>query len=485
MSIRVTALYLFVAGLSVYAWKDWFKSLCGLILLMAIISHGDMPTKLFGIQGLNPWNFLFAMIFFAWAASRSRQGLVWDMPRHITLLLLLYLGVVLFGVVRAALNPGYLKEYTLNSLLSEELINTIKWVLPALLIFDGCRTRKQVVMALVCLLVMYFLLAVQVVRCMPPEAVLSDSGLIDRARNKLDDLVGYCATDLSVVLAGGCWGMLAAIPLIRKRAYQIIIMVSATVIAFAMAQTGGRGGYVSWGVTGFVMCLIKWRRYLLLAPLVVILIPIILPGATARMLQGFGHTDVAGQATIDEEELASGRLMIWPYVVDKIGESPWIGHGRLAMKRTGLYDRIETEHPGTGAPHPHNMYLETLLDNGIIGSIPILLLFVLMVVYSARLFKSSNRLFSAVGGLSLALILSSLFAGLMGQHAYPQEHTLGIWAAMFLSLRVYVEQKRAQTINVDVEAAWDDSPFEKQQVLVVSTYPSSVRWHLSGDTLHA
>ena len=44
MSIRITVLYLVVAGLSIYAWKDWFKSLCGLILLMAVIEHEDMPA---------------------------------------------------------------------------------------------------------------------------------------------------------------------------------------------------------------------------------------------------------------------------------------------------------------------------------------------------------------------------------------------------------------------------------------------------------
>jgi hypothetical protein len=122
------------------------------------------------------------------------------------------------------------------------------------------------------------------------------------------------------------------------------------------------------------------------------------------------------------------------------------------------------------------MYLETLLDNGVVGSIPILSLFALMVVYSARLFRSDNRLFSAVGGLSLALILTSLFAGLTGQHVYPQEHTLGIWAAFFLSLRVYVEDKRTQMINIGAEATWSNSPYEQQQVPVVSASSRSDGW---------
>ena len=80
MSIRITALYIFVAGLCVYAWKDWFKSLCGLILLMAVIHHEDMPTNMFGIQGFNTWNILFSVIFLAWLTDRRRRGLRWDIP---------------------------------------------------------------------------------------------------------------------------------------------------------------------------------------------------------------------------------------------------------------------------------------------------------------------------------------------------------------------------------------------------------------------
>jgi O-antigen ligase len=167
------------------------------------------------------------------------------------------------------------------------------------------------------------------------------------------------------------------------------------------------------------------------------------------MLQGFGQTGVTGETIVDlDEGVTSGRTRFWPHVVDKIGESPLIGYGRLAMRRTGLSEYLLKEYgPSDAVHHPHNMYLETLLDNGIIGSVPIWLLWAAMIVFSLTLFRSSNHLSSAVGGLSLSLILTSLIAGLTGQHYYPQEHTLGIWAAWFLSLRVYVEEKRVVGIK--------------------------------------
>jgi len=453
VSIRITVLVVTVVGLAIYAWKDWYKSLCGLILLMAAIEHEDMPKAMFGIHGLNMWNMLFGVILLAWLVSRGRDGLRWDLPRHVTILLLAYAGVILIGVLRAIFDRGRMEGYLYGTrgLIAEELINTIKWVLPGLLLFDGCRTRRQVVMALVCVLAMYLAISILVIRNMPPQAALSDSGMLEMKRLKLNDRVGYCATDLSVMLAGACWGIVAALPLVRRKILKILVLGAAGVCAFGQALTGGRAGYLAWGFVGLIMCLLKWRRQLVLAPVLVLLLAMILPGVTGRMLQGFGQIDASGATTIDEDAVTSDRTAVWPYVVDKIGQSFWVGHGRLAMRRTGLYSRIELERPGTGAPHPHNMYLETLLDNGILGSLPILSLWVVMVVASAKLFRNGNRLYSAVGGLSLALTVSSLFAGLAGQHVYPQEHTLGIWAAIFLMLRVHVEEMHLRDSGLDTE----------------------------------
>jgi len=458
MSIRLTVLYLMVAGVSIYAWKDWFKSLCGLILVMAIIHHEDMPANMFGIQGFNVWNIMFLSISLAWLVNRSRTGSTWDMPRHVSILLLLYLMVIVVGFLRAVADRSYIEWYPLKNLISEELINTIKWVLPGILLFDGCRTRKHVVIALVCLLAMYLLLSAQVVKRMPWESALggTDAGIQHERLSVCED-IGYSSCDMSTLLAGASWGALAVLPLVPRRKHQLLVLGGAGVIAFGQALTGGRAGYVAWGVTGFVLCLLKWRKYLLLIPLLVILLPILLPGVTERMLYGFGKTDASGQVTRDDYEMTSGRNLIWPHVIEKIGESPVIGHGRMAMNRTGLTEFLgQTYGAAEAFPHPHNMYLETLLDNGILGSIPIWLFWGMMLVYAGMLFRSANHLYAAVGGLALALMLAQLIAGVGSQHFYPRESTLCLWAAMLLMLRVGVEETRAQEV-LQNRSAWDDS----------------------------
>ncbi|MEJ2647659.1 MAG: O-antigen ligase family protein [Sedimentisphaerales bacterium] len=456
MSIRITALYLFTGFLIIYAWKDWFISLCGLILMMAVMQHEDMPKSMFGIQGLNTWNVIFVGIFIAWIVTRQQEGLKWDLKRHLNILLILYLGIIFFGFLRALFDRSYIEDYPVKSLISEELINTIKWVLPGVLLFDGCRSRKRVLMVIASVLMMYFLLAVQVVKRIPPTAILSGDSIAS-ARKVCSD-IGYSAVDMSVFLAGAFWAIIAAIPLLGNRKYKALAFAGAGLVAFAQALTGGRAGYVAWAATGLTLCILKWRKYLVLVPVVIILLPIVFPGAVQRMFYGFGETDIAGGEYTNDYEVTSGRTLIWPHVIDKICESPLIGYGRLGMVRSGLTDFLRRTYGESEAfPHPHNMYLETLLDNGVLGSIPIVLLWIILVIYAWRLFRSSNRLCSATGGMALALMLAELFAGIGSQHFYPRESTLGVWAAMFLMLRVYLEQQYAQTDEDEIA----DSEYER------------------------
>jgi O-antigen ligase len=442
MSIRIIALYIYVAVLLAYAWKDWFRSLCGLILLMAVIEHEDMPKSILGIQGLNTWNILFLGIFLAWLASRNRENLKWDMPMHINILLLMYLGVIIVGFLRAFVDRSYIEYYPTKSLVSEELLNTIKWVLPGLLLYDGCRTQKRVKMTFVSLLGMYFLLAIQAVKRLPASSVLNATGEIERTRMACED-IGYSAVDMSVFLAGAFWALIATLPMFRNKKHKTLILAAAAVVLFGQALTGGRAGYIAWGAAGFTLCLLKWRKYLVFAPVAIILLPLVFPGAVGRMFRGFGETDVSGQAIVNDYEVTAGRMQVWPHVIEKISQSPLIGYGRLGMQRSGLTDFLGIEYgEGEAFPHAHNMYLETLLDNGVFGSIPIFLFWFFVFIYSVKLFRINDKFCSVTGGIALSMILTQLFAGMGSQHFYPRESTLGLWAAMFISMRVYIEHKR-------------------------------------------
>jgi O-antigen ligase len=441
MSIRVTLLSLIVVGLVIYAWRDWFYALCGAILMMALVEHPDMPKNILGIQGFNPWNALMLSILMAWLVQRRGEGIVWDMPRYLSGMLLLYLLVIIVGWIRMMLDRSYLK-YDTGELISEHLINTIKWVLPGLLLFDGARTRRRIVVAMVSILGVYLLLGAQVIRWMPVDSALSGDSLTARSHKIILNEIGYHAVNMSMMLSGASWAALATLPLVSSRRGKVLIVLVFLAIAYGQALTGGRMGYVTWGIVGLSLSLIRWRRYLLLVPLVPIILSIAVPGVMERMLQGFDQTNAAGEARVNAYEVTSGRNLIWPYVVDKIQERPTWGFGRQAMVRVGLVDFLWA-HYRESFPHPHNAYLEMLLDNGIVGFFLVIPFYLVMLFLAVRLFLDrQSPLASAVGGMTLALVLALLVASMGSQTFYPREGAVGMWAAIGLMLRVSLERRR-------------------------------------------
>jgi len=285
--IRLSLLYIFCFGLVVYAWKDWYKSLCGLILLMVVLEHPDMPKSMFGIQGLNLWNILFANILLSWAWTRQGEGLSWDMPRHITILLLMYLSVVLVGFSRMMLDQGFRETHPAGELVSEHLINTLKWVVPGLLLFDGCRSRSRFLLALGSLLAVYFLLGVQVIRWIPPGAAISGEELSARSLKILMNEVGYHRVNLSMMLAGASWAVLATVPLVGLGKYRILTVAAFLSLVYAQALTAGRMGYATWAVVGVVLAFIRWKKFLLLVPLVILAILWAVPASRNGWRRGF------------------------------------------------------------------------------------------------------------------------------------------------------------------------------------------------------
>ena len=456
--IRLSALAIYVIGAALYASKDWYKSLCALILLMAVVEHPDMPKTILGIQGLNPWNLLLMAVVAGWAAARSSEKLKWDLPAHISVMLALYLGVILVGFVRMMLNRDYLDESAL-SLTSEYLVNTLKWVIPGLLLYDGCRTRERFRLGMFCVLGVYVLLGLQVVRWMPLSAAVSGDALSERSLKILVNEVGYHRVNISAMLAGAAWAVFAGRALAENTRQGAAVLFASGLTLFGQALTGGRAGYVTFAGVGFVLCLLRWRKYLLLTPVAVVAILIVAPGVAERMLEGFTPEtrsvpsriqQVQGSAAgADAYTITAGRNLIWPYVIDRIGDRPWIGYGRLAMVRTGLTHFLSTE-LDEGFSHPHNAYLEMLFDNGIVGFVLIMPFYGLLLLRSFTLFRDSRSpLFVAVGGATAAMILGLLIASLGSQTFYPREGWMGMWCLMFLMLRVWVQ--RGLVLNAQTE----------------------------------
>ena len=456
--IRLTALWLFIVALALYAWRDWYRALCGLILLMGVIQHPDMPKSMLGVQGLNPWNVLFLVVVVAWLVGRRREGLKWDMPGHVVILLLGYFAVVVVSFARMIGDTEkILVPHTTAGLVSEHLINAVKWTIPGMMLFDGARSRQRLWLGLFAVLGQYVLIAIQVIKWMPIQAALTGDELNERAI-KLVRRVGWHRVNLSMMLGGASWAAFAAHVLPRRSSAKLGLLLLAMLLLFAQSLTGGRAGYGTWAAVGLVLCTLRWRRYLLAVPIAVALVLLVVPGAGERLAQGFTRETQDGRSSkieaaegdVDAYTITAGRNLTWPLVIEKIKESPWTGWGKLAMWRTGLTYSIYMEYGGELFPHPHNAYLELLLDNGIVGFVPVILLFSVMLKRSmSLLLDGRSQVFVAIGGATTALILALLVASIGSQTFYPREGAVGMWCAIGLMLRVWVERRRAAALALE------------------------------------
>src|SRR5581483_7532514 len=294
--VRLGLVWLYVLGVGVYTWKDWYGGLCGLILLVAVIQHPDMPKSIAGIQGLNPWNILFVCVVCSWLKNRKVEHLTWDMPSHVTWLLLAYLSVVAVGTGRLLADHSAVSP-TLTPLISEQVVNTIKWPIVGILLFSGCRSRLRFTTALTVILAVYFLIGLQVIRWMPfSEIANAGDDLAARSLKILSNEVGYHRVNLSMMLAGAFWAMWVVSHTRIAWLSPWLLTVVSLITFYAQALTAGRMGYVTWVVLGFFLSVIRWRKYLIAAPvlipLIIFIVVTVTPGVAERLLQGFTKESV-------------------------------------------------------------------------------------------------------------------------------------------------------------------------------------------------
>lgn len=443
--IRYTLLTLFMVGLVTYSFKDWFRSLCALVVLVGVLERPDMPASMFGIAGLNPFSIGLMGVFLGWLVSGEPQRFSWDAPRWFTTLFLAFIGVILIGFLRLFANPSNLATggglygfpYSSFGLIAEFLLNTLKWFVPGVLLFLGCRSKERMQWASFALLGLCLVLALQTIRVMPLQFLLDGEALERRAVRVLDRDVGYHRVELAGLLAGASWAMLTVMPQFTSRIIRFGLAGAAGATALGLALTGGRAGYATWCLLGFGLAGLRWKRGLLLGPALAMILLALAPGISQRFLQGISY-DRKGQAITsgqtDFYTVTAGRIVVWPYVLRSIARQPLFGYGREAINRIGLRDQVFAE-TREDFGHPHNGYLQFALDNGVVGLLIALALFVALLKTSLRLFLDPTPESVAVGGIGLTFVGSLLMAAVGAQSFYPTELSTALWCAVGIVVR--------------------------------------------------
>jgi len=443
--IRLTALYILIAVLSFVAVRRWFWSLCGLLFVTVLMQNPSMPTMMFGIQGLNPWNALFAVIVICWYFERRRDPQRAPATAAPVFLSLAYVSMIIITGLVAALSTdafrgAYLGRYTAKEIGIDTIINPLKYLAMGFLFYDGALRRTRVKLALVCAVGSGLCYSLLMFKTLREKVFTIDTG---GARRATDKLIGLFANDLAEITAFSLWGALLLVMVLYKPWEKFAILVTAAASLPAFLALKSRAGFLSFVAAGLLLGVLRYRILLLILPLAAIGVGVAVPDVADRVLAGIG-SDVDHS---DFDEISSGRTTyLWPASLEQVAKSPIVGHGRYTILRTDAYERMIDLGAKAVPQHPHSAYLEVLLDAGIAGLAICMSCFMGLLYVGWQLLRyQDDALIRVVGAIGLVAVATEMAAAIAGSSFYPTQSAvpyLCVWGVM---LRVRHEHLAFQT----------------------------------------
>lgn len=227
----------------------------------------------------------------------------------------------------------------------------------------------------------------------------------------------------------------------RMPGWQIITLLLLVCLLFlALLRTGSRGGMVSMfaGVVTLLLFSLRKRNTRAYS----MLVPLLITGGLLAILA----TDVIMsrmEATVSGEDDGS-RGMIWGAALEMIRDHLWIGYGPRFMPELGYAI-------GWGSINTHQAYLQVTLAFGV----PALLLWLGLIGSCVRRCWLARR--SPVGGLFLALLLTSIAHGLSGDLGFNRY--FWILLALAASVAHYQSLLRSRSRNWRVDLGLVAAPY--------------------------
>lgn len=441
--------------LVILAVRRWYLALLGLVVLTPLTEYWAMPRKLFGVQGLNPWNAAFLAIGLAFFLGRRPEERGSPAGRGLVALAVLEAVLIAATGLAGTLDAGSVKSpiyaewLTASGMLVDGVINPLKYFLVAVLVYLGTVDRERARLALAAAVGSGLVYAALVFRTMKLRIFTL---AWDEVRDLCGKMVGIHPNDLARPLAFTLLAALMLAPLLAKRWQRFLLLSGAAAAVPCFLGMMSRGGFLAFCMAVVVLGVLRWRKLLLLFPLGVVLVVALKPSVAERALMGVERGGPYVRSH-DWDEISAGRITkLWPPVLDQIGRSPLIGHGRYAIVRERCYEQILLLE-GSVPSHPHNAYLEVLLDGGVAGLAVCLLLMALVTRASLSLMRErEDLLLSRAGAISLAGVVVVMTSSLSGHSFFPNQATVPFLVVWGVALRLR-DDARAAAAEADPDSA--------------------------------
>ena len=191
--------------------------------------------------------------------------------------------------------------------------------------------------------------------------------------------------------------------IVQRRRLMPFYIVLLVLILYSVLRTGSRGGLIGI-IVGIVFCIILAVRSLK-ATVGLLLVGTLCAVVVVGMIFPLLPEDVQARYSVQRviEEKGTGRFDIWKYLIDYTAENP----ARL-IRGSGMYSTYPILEKGNVAENvgvAHNQFVQTLTDQGIIGTLLFIAVILVCVFRNWRKNPYYTCAFISVMAFSMSLTL--------------------------------------------------------------------------------
>lgn len=431
---ELQALYVCLAVLGALAVLFDFRIGVVLLMVMLPISGSSLfPHSLYGMTGLNPLNLVLIATLGAWLLKAiPEKGVSRLVPRP---LFWLYLApIVLAGVLGSQsidyIKPTFFHSGALNfhdelGYLRDMAVRPLFMPLIALLVGASLARSAKPEGFIVPIVIAVWAMSLLAIGYVLDSGVRIGTLASAGSRHFLSGL-GMHANDLGRLYAFAYALLLFTWVETKDPWLRMWLLASMAVVTAALALTFSRGAFFGFMVVNalFILWRFNLRSIGLLAiagTAALVLVPGVVGVIMDRVTMGFGSGDW--------NTISAGRIDgIWVPLLPEVARSPIYGSG------LGSTMWAEANHAGTmlSVGHPHNAYLEALLDMGFVGLV-LLLAYFAHVWRRLRQLGSSAYLSPSMRGFfqgAAAALIAFLVTGVAGSSLTPRPEHAFLWLAI-------------------------------------------------------
>ena len=422
-----TAILAVVGIIFLLALKDRRYVLFGYLFFLPMMTMPIVSGRLAGIPGLSVQNLMMAMGLYAIFSTRTLHA---RMDRNLRVALILYWVVVTATVMHGLF---YLDDLTrirfFNDFGIYEYLRTyliipfLTWLSFVAAYRYACtstdRTKEYLRYVGVATLGYASIMLGSVAYYF---AQFRDFNLVrDMVGNFLGSHSNEYSTAFVMIAPFLLAGIVSSRTIFRDRLlFSLALMCSVAAVLFSYSRTG----YVGLALTAFGFALLVKRSLLwILVPALAGLVLFGPASVIERAQFGFKSDSAVSRSTSSLDYVSAGRISMAEASLKKITSDigqTFFGGGRLTFPRFS-YDKF-------GVNIPHNAYLEVLLDAGIVGFIPVIILFFMMFSRSIagmrRMRTSEFHLFYTAAAVSLGTYFIMATAG---KSFFPSHELIFVW----------------------------------------------------------